>query len=228
MGKYQNGEDTKKLIIKVCRDLFYEKGYNNTTYDDIGKEACVNRALICYHCKTKKEIAKEILFDMIGINKTEASSYTQSPTLQLVLSDYFKWYKFLNDEKYRRFCNDSTFSFYTEAENKYGFYSDSYELYNMFINRYPFFLDKVNYESFCAEYLLETKLGSELDIVFEKYLTEEPEVYGFREISEKKYRIFGKILNVPKENIDSVIDEINKILDIVDYESLDTTLGSRI
>lgn len=227
MGKYQNGEDTKQLIIKACRKLFYEKGYNNVTYDDICKEAHVNRALICYHCKTKKEIAQSILFDMIEVNKKESALYTNDPTLQIVLNDYIKWYKFLEDENYRRFCNDSTFSFYTEEENQYGFYADANGLYDMFIAYYPSFSGKVDFDMFCSEYLLETRIGVEIDIVIEKHLTVNPAQYFFREIGEKEYRIFGKILDVPKDELDSIIMKVNQLLDEVDYESLDTTLGEK-
>ena len=35
MGNYENGALTRQLIINACNRLFYEKGYNETSYADI-------------------------------------------------------------------------------------------------------------------------------------------------------------------------------------------------
>ena len=54
---YLVGEQTKRKIFKISRQLFYKKGYDETTYDDISKLAKVNRALIPYYFKNKKNLA---------------------------------------------------------------------------------------------------------------------------------------------------------------------------
>lgn len=54
---YQAGIETKEKILKVSKNLFYEKGYEGTLYDDICKIAKVNRALIPYHFKNKGDLA---------------------------------------------------------------------------------------------------------------------------------------------------------------------------
>ena len=35
MKKYKTGRETKENIMEAARELFYEKGYKNTTYNDI-------------------------------------------------------------------------------------------------------------------------------------------------------------------------------------------------
>lgn len=54
---YLVGEQTKRRIFKVSRQLFYKQGYDETTYDDISKLATINRALIPYYFKNKKNLA---------------------------------------------------------------------------------------------------------------------------------------------------------------------------
>lgn len=54
---YLVGEQTKRKIFKVSRQLFYAQGYDETTYDDISKLADINRALIPYYFKNKKNLA---------------------------------------------------------------------------------------------------------------------------------------------------------------------------
>lgn len=54
---YLVGEQTKRKIFKVSRLLFYKQGYDETTYDDISKLANINRALIPYYFKNKKNLA---------------------------------------------------------------------------------------------------------------------------------------------------------------------------
>lgn len=64
MGKrtsiYRVGQETKDNILQTCRQLFYEKGYTKTSYNDICKTANINRGVIHYHFKTKRKIAASV------------------------------------------------------------------------------------------------------------------------------------------------------------------------
>ena len=35
MGAYKNGASTRQVILQSCQKLFYDKGYHETSYDDI-------------------------------------------------------------------------------------------------------------------------------------------------------------------------------------------------
>lgn len=63
MGRYSVGIETKNKILAEAKTLFYEQGFNNTSFLDIGKAAEVNKALITYHFKNKNNLAKEIFFE---------------------------------------------------------------------------------------------------------------------------------------------------------------------
>lgn len=58
-SNYAVGKETQKKIWKAGRKLFYEKGLDATTYDDISKAAGINRALIPYYFKTKHQLGRK-------------------------------------------------------------------------------------------------------------------------------------------------------------------------
>lgn len=57
MKKYKTGRETKENIMEAARELFYEKGYKNTTYNDICEKANVNTGTFHYHFQTKRKVA---------------------------------------------------------------------------------------------------------------------------------------------------------------------------
>jgi len=66
---YDNGLLTKETILNSCRKLFYEKGYTETTFSDICKDANVNHGSIYYHFKKKRNIVEIIYCDFLVKNK---------------------------------------------------------------------------------------------------------------------------------------------------------------
>ncbi len=60
MANYENGLDTKAKIIDACKELFYLKGFEKTTFKDIGELAGVNQGLIVYYFKNKNILASTV------------------------------------------------------------------------------------------------------------------------------------------------------------------------
>ena len=61
-----DGYKTKEKIIGVAEQLFAEKGFNGTSIDKIAKTAGVNKGLIYYHFKDKKDIVVSIFKAIIN------------------------------------------------------------------------------------------------------------------------------------------------------------------
>jgi AcrR family transcriptional regulator len=61
-----DGYKTKEKILRVAEKLFAEKGYNGTSIDKIAKTAGVNKGLIYYHFKDKKDIFVSIMETIIN------------------------------------------------------------------------------------------------------------------------------------------------------------------
>lgn len=55
------GEKTRERILTEAARLFYQKGFENTTIDDIQKSAGIARGSIYYHFTSKQEILEAIV-----------------------------------------------------------------------------------------------------------------------------------------------------------------------
>lgn len=103
MGAYKNGVSTRKVILQVCRKLFYDKGYHETSYDDICNAAHVNRGSIYYHFKEKENIRYEVLWGMHKECQDIAAKYCDRQEHVFKIGSYILWGKTLVDEKLRKF-----------------------------------------------------------------------------------------------------------------------------
>ncbi len=58
--KIEQGEETKRQILKVARKLFGKNGYNNTSIEDIYSSLNLTRGALYHHFSGKKEIFYEM------------------------------------------------------------------------------------------------------------------------------------------------------------------------
>ncbi len=59
MRQRKDGEETRQRILRVASRLFAEKGYRNTTHEQICRMAKVNAAAINYHFRKKEKLYVE-------------------------------------------------------------------------------------------------------------------------------------------------------------------------
>lgn len=126
-SNYAVGKETRKKIWKTSRNLFYKKGLNDTTYDDISKAAGINRALIPYYFKTKHQLGR-------GVFQEITEEFYEELDRAIDLSQYskqlqnniqsFGYYRLLKNEQYGRFAseifmNEVLTEDMTQAENDY-------------------------------------------------------------------------------------------------------------
>ena len=64
MAQYTKGMGTRKEILSAARNLFYEKGYTETTTRQIASAAGINLGLIKYYFNSKADIAVHIYLDV--------------------------------------------------------------------------------------------------------------------------------------------------------------------
>ena len=106
MGEYGNGVSTRKNILLVCRKLFLEKGFHETSYDDISQAAHVNRGSIYYHFKEKENIRYEVLWEQTTENRRFVETICDRREFVNLLAIYMSWHWFLTDPKFRKFHMD--------------------------------------------------------------------------------------------------------------------------
>jgi len=104
---YAVGEQTKHQIFTESKKLFYKKGFNETTYDDICRVAKVNRALIPYYFKNKQNLGYMVYRDIYMDFKEELDRCMEPKQFPADLSTFiqtFAYYRLLKSRELSRFA----------------------------------------------------------------------------------------------------------------------------
>lgn len=56
-----NEKSTREIVVEAADKLFYEKGFENTTFAHIAKEVGISRGNFYYHFKTKDDILNAVV-----------------------------------------------------------------------------------------------------------------------------------------------------------------------
>lgn len=108
---YIVGEVTKEKIFKISKMLFYQKGFKDTKIDEISANAKVNRALISYHFKDKKNLGFMVYRHIIDDFYTLCTPLCE----HLPIEEKAACYIFLS---YRLLRNYSVTRFITEIQSE--------------------------------------------------------------------------------------------------------------
>lgn len=110
MVKRKAGEKKRDLIIDVCKKLFYEKGYNNTTYNDICEAADIPPGTITYHFDNKRGIASVIEDEYEPQNKIYiermCANRGYSKAQLMAIENFHMWKRDFEDANLRNFLLD--------------------------------------------------------------------------------------------------------------------------
>jgi AcrR family transcriptional regulator len=95
-GKNQRWKRQKKKIINVAGRLFWQKGYQGTTIDDIAKAGKMNKATIYYYFKSKAILLFEIVCGVMRevlelAQPIESSSMTPEEKLKALILQHVRW-----------------------------------------------------------------------------------------------------------------------------------------
>lgn len=200
---YLVGEQTKRRIFKISRQLFYKKGYAETTYDDISKLAKVNRALIPYYFKNKKNLAllvfQKFIEDYYAVCDKAADGLDLSDEVRTAVY-MFGYYRLLRNRNLAKFLIQ--------------FHSDVDFDEHMVTGEKKFF-DAIN-TNFCKVSKYDYAALSQMDYGIEKELIRM--VYYHEDIdidrlSSIEFHLILGYFGYSKEKIDEIITETLKHLD---------------
>jgi len=93
-------DSRKKLILKSARTLFFEKGFNNVTVDEIAKSSELGKGSIYLYFNSKEEIYAQILLnDIDNFNQHISVLFDEKKTVDNLLVEFSYIYVdfFLND-----------------------------------------------------------------------------------------------------------------------------------
>lgn len=201
MGNYDVGIQTRNRILKVCRKLFYEKGYDATTFDDICREGRFNKGTVHYHFRGKYNIARQIFINFVIDSNTLADRIMgnkyPSASLQCRAAVHLRNYisLFFSDENLKRFYYD--ISREIEFRGFHGIGESYHSGYMADINPCLTEKDRKLFTAAIMGVSASVNLhyvNGFLDIPFEEYL-------------DDRITLFYRLLNVDKERIETIIAE---------------------
>ena len=104
MVNYENGANTRETILNAAANLFYQKGFHETSLGMIASAAFSSRAAVSYHFKNKHLLMDEIFARTL--EQYERKFSIQLPDCEqkskAVINSYVYWYLICGDKKYRR------------------------------------------------------------------------------------------------------------------------------
>ena len=205
---YKKGIETKEAILRTAKKLFFETGYEATTFRKIGEELGINHNLVTYYFSGKQPLAEQILVDFFIEEDNILSKIFSGKNI-----DSICYYALKNRLHYKILArNPKVFRFYLEAVT-----SDF--LHNVFLT-IPGIWD--SYEAIFAQYKLKKRYpkeyyasmetASEVEIIkrFKSEMYEDDVFLYFIE------SILPVYIGVPEEDIDKAFKKAKEMLKDVD------------
>lgn len=219
MPKHRESEITKKRIIEACRELFYEKGYDETTFNDISRATGVLVGSISYHFK--KDEIKEIIYDEITDRLIEeVGQYVEldRPLTTVALINDFIMYKIFADVNFRRFYLASPAG--PVSLLSFDKYKNFFNLYKRISNTEITEFSEATEISFALAYGIDKGMGFYLSEYMDKF---QEEKNSYMDAADIYTRMYATIFKINAEAIEIAIAESRAILERVDFSSLNFT-----
>lgn len=205
MANYENGAYTRQAIVQACKQLFYEKGFRETSYSDICKTAHVNRGTIYYHFETKEIMRYEVQWEYTIANKRIAEKYCPDQRYQYILAMAMFWKQMQRDNNLRRFClqNCVDFPVYTGKKDLTHFYYTGYEtMWGAFWERKD--IPKLAFASVYG-YIMSCM----------RMLCEHPDRYDPMELFEHCVNASVSIWGIPQEIMDQIWKDVKHYISLI-------------
>lgn len=201
MAKYQAGENTKKKILEESKAVFYHKGYEETSYDDIAKRANVNRALIPYHYKKKSDLALAVYNSFVEkyVKIRDEIAKGRHRETKLVIG-ILLFYRLLLDDKALRFVN-------------FVLGEDSYQdrlVWGESVMYEKALADGVSYGSAQWNMLIHMICGMDNEIIHMMYRKEYTDIH---ELGREMIRLFFPALGYSVQHADKIFENVSLLLD---------------
>lgn len=210
MATYENGDGTKAQIIAACEKLFLAKGYSETTFLDICKEAHVNQGSIYYHFREKTELFRQVAWKINEEHRSLAQKVLppDAPAYMKFLVDiYVYWYRIFHDETYRRFMATPGPSVSSELEQYMGYWQ----------NCRAFIPD---FDGFLSENALNIIACAGIDRQLTLYVAGNIQKHSWQEIAEYHVRAIALLFRYSPEAIDRTVEKLRSLVDSMNFSVL--------
>lgn len=208
-----NSNIMKNNILITAAKLFYDNGYNSTSFEEIADKCEITKPLITYHYKTKANLANEVYLYYTKKKKNTITEkiYTYYGTYDLqvgiavenrvtlkILKEDPKAYRFYHER-----VNASFDNIFTESPIAF---------FNAYDRRYHPQLDRSNDElkiaalsaRASASALIVSYFNGKIDCTFDFF-------------ADNVVSIHFKVINLPQNEIDSILIRSREVMDALDF-----------
>lgn len=217
MGKYQNGLETQEKILDACRTLFYEKGYDKTTFSDICKMTGINQSAIHYHFKSKENLLQLIYSATVKKNNELVEFYSDRSTSALAkffFGGELYLYKAYHDAGYRRFFIDAARLLRTNAES---FVEEQADILD--------FLKGKKSTDDEEEYQFDLMVVAAVDQMMLLYMDNNMERIDLMQLEKRVKKTYKKLMGVSNEEYNEAVAQQQLLEERCKWDEVDTTLG---
>lgn len=215
---YINGADTREAILRASRQLFYDRGYDETTYEDIARVAHVNKGSIYYHFKAKEALRACIAHEGAAKNRqTVQAIFGSTPYLDyLDLSVYF--YKLSADAHYRRFYTGAYYA------DRVPTSCDTRALFHTLSQLYP--TQPWDYDQFLTTHAEALLLYPTLEqTVLFLTIAAAPDAYTHKEATRAFCALVARLFAIPDSAFVACWQRTLHLMPNIPYDTLSTKLG---
>ena len=216
MGKYQNGLETQEKILDACRVLFYEKGYDKTTFADISKMTGINQSAIHYHFKSKENLLQLIYSATVKKNNELVEFYSDRSTNALAkffFGGELYLYKAYRDAGYRRFFIDAARLLRTNADS--------------FVNEQADILDflKCKKGTDDEDKHFDLMVVASVDQMMLLYMDNNIANLDLMMLEKRVKKVYKKLMEISDEDYQDAVAQQQLLEERCKWEEVDTSLG---
>lgn len=84
-----DAEKTRRKILNAALDLFVEKGYERTTFEDVAGRIGLSKGAVYWHFSSKPDLLSELVANMAALHAEELGRMLSEPASLSELRDHF-------------------------------------------------------------------------------------------------------------------------------------------
>ena len=63
----EEAEQTREAVLKSALDIFYEKGFSRTTFDEVAKRINLTKGAVYWHFRNKADLNKNLTSNIVKL-----------------------------------------------------------------------------------------------------------------------------------------------------------------
>lgn len=202
-----NGELLKNenyiKIFNTAEELFYKKGYSNTSVDEIIEKSGTSKGTFYYYYKHKADLGVSVLINSHQQHTNTLDVFSEVRDLVLIALDIrVFWYAYYHDEGFRRFHYDIS--------------KHSLEYQSDYIVKTCLANTKKRFSKLELELILETVLGMRHKISLHVY--NKLQMFPYQMIADYSMRQIFRLFEIPNKVIKETMKESQELFDQLDIE----------